>query len=395
MTESTKDYSEKYRAILDASYRQVLAAHKLVKDSKGRVLLLSKECGSGGCVATVDVTYPTMPMLLLYQPELVRASLDPIFDFAQMNAWEYEFAPHDAGMYPFCNGQFYGVQNKKEGKYGRGASYQGDDWSKEVLPSYYLYPKGSKLYDYNRQMPIEECADMILICAFYLKCGGDRGYVQKHLQLLRQWCDYLISKGLIPENQLCTDDFLNHMDKNVNLAIKATVAIGAFAKILEEFGENGMEYTTTAKQWVSEFLSRFPANHMPLSFDDVEDTYSMKYNLMPAKLLGLNLFDETVIRREIEVCLKHKLPFGIPLDHRSNLTKTDWMMWMAALSDDKQEQETIIELIYNYLVGCNDRIPFADLFDCSTSTAEKFTNRTVQGSMFVLLLKDKIQKGNE
>ena len=114
------------------------------------------------------------------------ASIEPIFDFAKMQAWEYEFAPHDAGMYPFCNGQFYGVKNKTDGKYGRGAGYQGDDWSREVLPPYYLYRKGADLYDYNRQMPIEECADMILICSFYLACGGDREYITGELDLLRQ-----------------------------------------------------------------------------------------------------------------------------------------------------------------------------------------------------------------
>lgn len=389
--EDTQKYSDKYRSILNASYRQTLASHKLVKDSKDRLLLLSKECGSGGCVATVDVTYPTMPMLLLYQPELVKASIEPIFDFAKMQAWEYEFAPHDAGMYPFCNGQFYGVKNKTDGKYGRGAGYQGDDWSREVLPPYYLYRKGADLYDYNRQMPIEECADMILICSFYLACGGDREYITGELDLLRQWCEYLIAKGLIPEKQLCTDDFLNHMDKNVNLAIKATVAIGAFAKLLQTLGCDGTQYETIAKERVAEFAKRFEHSYMPLSFDDKEDTFSMKYNLMPDTLLGLDLFDKATVRKEIDVCLAHLLKYGIPLDNRSNLTKTDWMMWMAALSDNVDEQEQIIDGIYNYLVECIDRVPFADLYDCDTSTAEKFTNRTVQGSMFILLLKNKMK----
>ena len=389
--EDSKVYSDKYRQILNASYRQTLAAHKLVKDSKGRLLLLSKECGSGGCVATVDVTYPTMPMLLLYKPELVRASIEPIFDFAQMEAWEYEFAPHDAGMYPFCNGQFYGVKNKLDGKYGRGAGYQGEDWSREVLPPYYLYRGGADLYDYDRQMPIEECADMILICAFYMACSDDKEYIRDKISLLTQWCDYLISKGLIPENQLCTDDFLKHMDKNVNLGIKATVAIGAFARLLEDLGGDGTKYRDLAEQWVLELKNRFGESHMPLSFDDCDATFSMKYNLMPDKLLGLGLFEHSVVRKEVEVCLSHLLKYGMPLDQRSNLTKTDWMMWMAALSDDVNEQERIIESIKNYLVECIDRVPFADLYDCDTSTAEKFTNRTVQGSMFILLLKNKLK----
>lgn len=384
-------YSNNYKLILDASYRQVLAAHKLTKDSKGRLLLLSKECGSGGCVATVDVTYPTMPMLLLYRPELVKASIEPIFDFAKMRVWKYPFAPHDAGMYPFCNGQFYGIKNNTDGKYACKVGYQGEEWYQEVLPPYYLYPSNSDFYDYNRQMPIEECADMIIICALYLACSNDEEYIRDKMLLLKQWCDYLVSKGLIPENQLCTDDFLNHMDKNVNLAIKSTVAIGAFAQILDKLGLESANYWSISKEWADEIHSRYEYTNTPLTFDDEKDTYSIKYNMLPSILLNLNLFNRETILKELEVSLKNRQHFGIPLDNRSNVTKTDWMMWLAALSDDKVEQEQIIELIYNYLTECSDRIPFADLYDSKLGTAERFTNRTVQGSMFVLLLKDQLQ----
>ena len=390
LAEKTSKYSDKYRAILNASYRQTLGAHKLIKDRKGRVLCISKECGSGGCVATVDVTYPTMPIFLLYSPELVKASIEPIFDFANMDAWEYEFAPHDAGMYPFCNGQFYGLKRKPEGKYGRNMGYQGPDIRSTVLPRYYLYPKGSDLYDYNRQMPIEECADLIIICSFYLACGGDVEYIKSKMPLLKQWCEYLISKGLIPENQLCTDDFLKHMDKNVNLAIKATVAIEAFADLEDKLGEGGSKYHAVAKEWGGEFKKRYPNRHMPLSFDDEEQTFSMKYNLAPAKLLRLNVFDEEIIQREVQVCLDHMTGFGFPLDNRSNLTKCDWMMWVASMSDDINEQEKIISSAHNYLINGMDRVPYADLYDCKTGVAEEFLNRTVLGSMFMLLLKDKM-----
>jgi hypothetical protein len=390
IVEESKVYGEEYLAVLNASYRQTLAAHKLVKDGKGRLLCISKECGSGGCVATVDVTYPTMPIFLLYRPELVRASIEPIFDFAKMDAWEYEFAPHDAGMYPFCNGQFYGVKNKPEGKYGRNISYQGPDIRSTVLPQYYTYPKGSDLYDYNRQMPIEECADMILICSFYLACGGDEEYVKNEMPLLRQWCDYLVTKGLIPENQLCTDDFLKHMDKNVNLALKATVAIKAFANLEKKFGGNGDEYDKVAREWAEEFKKRFGGRAMALSFDEEGKTFSMKYNLAPVKLLGLDIFDKETIEREVQVCLEHNSEFGFPLDNRSNLTKCDWMMWIAAMSDSLDEQKKIIKSAYNYLINGVDRVPYADLYDCQTGTAEEFTNRTVLGSMFMLLLKQKM-----
>lgn len=89
-----------------------MAAHKIVEDRKGRTLFLSKECNSDGCIATADVSYPSAPLYLLYAPELVNGMLYPIFDFARMDAWEYDFAPHDAGIYPYCLGQLYGALNK-------------------------------------------------------------------------------------------------------------------------------------------------------------------------------------------------------------------------------------------------------------------------------------------
>lgn len=383
-------FGEKYLCLLNAAYRQTVAAHKLIKDANGRILLLSKECGSGGCAATVDVTYPTMPFFLLYNPELVRASIEPVFDFAKTDAWEYEFAPHDVGVYPYCTGQFYGVKNKAQGRFAREIEYQPSEYGKQVLPSYYFYPKGAGLYNLDRQMPVEECADMVLICAFYLACGGDKEYVRGKLDFLTKWCDYLVGKSLIPENQLCTDDFLNHMDKNVNLAVKSVAAIAAFAKVLEKLGMDGQKYAEVAAQRAKEMSDMFSDTHMPLAFGDGAETFSMKYNLMPVKLLGLDLFSQDVFKRELDVCLAHRHRFGFPLDNRSNLTKSDWMMWMAALSDDAGEQETIIGGIVDFMKETSDRMPFPDLYDCETGTVEKFTNRTVQGSMFVLLLKNKM-----
>jgi hypothetical protein len=182
------------------------------------------------------------------------------------------------------------------------------------------------------------------------------------------------------------------MDKNVNLAVKATVAIKAFALLEERFGGNGDKYRAVAKEWAGEFAKRWAGKPMALSFDDEGGTFSMKYNLAPAKLLKLDVFDEATIQREVQVCLDHNLEFGFPLDNRSNLTKCDWMMWIAAMSDSLDDQKKIIKSAYNYLAGAIDRVPYADLYDCETGVAEEFTNRTVLGSMFMLLLKDKLAK---
>lgn len=391
ISKSAKKYGEKYELILKAAYRQVVAGHKLVKDGKGRLLFLSKECGSCGCIATVDITYPTMPMLLLYAPELVRASMQPIFDFAQTDVWEYDFAPHDAGMYPFCNGQYYGIRNRTEGRYGITMDYYNGLNGKDVLPPYYLYPKGSHIYDYAKQMPIEECGNMILCAALYAVCGGNKDWLRENLHILTKWCDYLVQKGLIPENQLCTDDFLQHIDKNVNLAIKSVAAIGAFGKLLGLLGIDGQKYTSIAENRAETILKEYKDMHMPMCFGGEADTFSMKYNFVPAMLLGLDLFPQEVMEREVQFCLDNSRRFGIPLDNRSRMTKTDWMMWMASLTEDKGRREQILDFIYKILTESPDRVPFSDwIVDCETGHYREFVNRTVQGSMFVLLLKEKL-----
>ncbi|MBQ8685734.1 MAG: DUF4965 domain-containing protein [Clostridia bacterium] len=378
-------FGEEYLHILKASYRQAIAAHKLVKDGKGRVLFLSKECGSGGCVATVDVTYPSMPLFLAYRPELVKASMEPVFEFARMDVWDYEFAPHDVGMYPFCNGQYYGVKNKEEGKYGRDIGFR--DWVSDVLPSYYLYPAGSDIYDFDRQMPVEECADMLLIGAMYLRRSGDKEFIRANFDLLQKWCNYLINDGLIPQNQLCTDDFLSHIDKNVNLSIKSVVSLGAFAQMCEVLGASGEAVRRIAEKRAREIMAMFRGRPSPLSFDDGADSFSMKYNLLCDKLLKLRLFSDEFIEREVDTMLAHACEFGCPLDYRSETTKTDWMLWMAALTEDKEKIRTIVGFIYDFLTRSEDRRAFPDWYDCKTGAAKEFVNRTVQSSTFVLSLR--------
>ena len=71
MEESGK-LGEKYEYITSLAYRQAIAAHKLIEDTEGNIIFLSKEDDSNGCIGTLDVTYPSIPLFLKYNPELVK-----------------------------------------------------------------------------------------------------------------------------------------------------------------------------------------------------------------------------------------------------------------------------------------------------------------------------------
>jgi hypothetical protein len=61
----------------------------------------------------------------------------------------------------------------------------------------------------------------------YYQATGDAPWVDKHYTALLQWTGYLVSDGLVPAEQLSTDDFAGTLSNQTNLAVKAIVGIGA------------------------------------------------------------------------------------------------------------------------------------------------------------------------
>ena len=348
--------SEKYADIISLVYRQVIAAHKLVQKD-GELLFFSKECYSNGCIGTVDVTYPSIPMFLIYNPELVRGMLNPIFEYAKgYHGWEYEFAPHDVGTYPKANGQVYG--------------YEKDD------PEYIL----------SRQMPVEECGNMILCVAAYLKYGGDIEFLKQHYDILKQWSDYLLRFGYDPGNQLCTDDFAGHLEHNCNLSIKAILAIAAFGKMMNLLNKDGSKYLNKAKEFAELWgKESFDGDHYKLAFDK-KGSWSLKYNLIWDKFLDINMFDEKVTRTEVDFYKSKMNKYGIPLDSRKDYTKSDWQMWTTCLASDSQYMNMVIDAMWQFVNDTPDRVPFADWYETKTPYKNYFQNRTVQGGLFAPLL---------
>lgn len=360
LTESQAAGGEKYRDILALTYRQAIAAHKLVADEAGEVLFFSKENFSNGCIATVDVSYPSIPLFLRYNPELIKGMMRPIYKYAMSRDWTFDFAPHDAGTYPKANGQVYG-ENKLE-----------------------------------YQMPIEECGNMLLMAAAICKYEGDTDFAREHWEPLTRWAGYLLQNGLDPENQLCTDDFAGHLAHNANLSIKAILGIAAYSFMCDKLNmQEGASYLAAAQNMAKEWVSMADAgDHYKLTFDSPDDSWSMKYNLVWDHLLDLHLFPQEIAAKELDYYM-HKLNrYGLPLDSRDTYTKSDWLVWCASMSSTQAQFESLISPLWDFMNETPARVPATDWYDTITAEQKNFQNRSVVGGFFIQLLmqesKDKL-----
>jgi hypothetical protein len=359
-TELTADLQktggDKYAALCALAFRQCISAHKLAVDFDGTPLFLSKENFSNGCIATVDVTYPSAPFFLLFNPELLRAMLTPILDYAGTSRWKFPFAPHDLGTYPLCNGQVYGGGERTE-----------DD-----------------------QMPVEECGNMLILLAALTQVEGHTEYVQKYWPTLTKWAEYLREKGLDPENQLCTDDFAGHLAHNVNLSLKAIMGLGGFAALCEKTGrtDQAATYRQSAQAMAEEWVKMADdGDHYRLAFDK-PGTWSQKYNLVWDTLLGLNLFSPEIARQEIAYYKTKQNVYGLPLDNRSEYTKLDWIVWSATLAEDPADFTALVEPLYTWANETPTRVPLTDWYWTTDGKQVGFQARSVVGGLYIPLLKD-------
>jgi len=347
-----------YARLCALAYRQCFAASKFVADAQGQVMSFSKENFSNGCIGTADVFYPMAPQFLLFGPSLTKSFLVPYMNYAASPRWKFPFAPHDLGQYPHANGQRYG----------------GGEHSEE------------------NQMPVEESANLLLLMAALATMEGNADFAGLYWPQLEQWAEYLKAKGYDPENQLCTDDFAGHLARNVNLSAKAICGLAAFAGLCALRGDSAQadEYAGLAKTFVQRWMQEADdGGHYRLAFDR-PDTWSQKYNLVWDHILGLNLFPDSVRRKEMDHYLRVQNRYGLPLDNRSTYTKLDWVLWSATLTQTPDDFRALLLPVYRFLNETPDRVPMTDWYWTQDARLRGFQARPVVGGVFLQMLYDPV-----
>lgn len=369
---------EDYQLICAAAYRHSICAHKLIADSQGRMVFLSKENDSNGCIGTVDVSYPSSPLYLKYNPALVVALCRQVLHFAQLPAWPFDFPPHDVGRYPYATGQVYGAKERPQ--------LGGELRHGDVCPPYYLYPADADCYQLASQMPVEECGNMLVMLYAASYYGASLDLSEGDLSLLETWADYLVKHGEDPGDQLCTDDFAGHLAHNVNLSAKAIVGLACYGRLLQQMGhEKAGHYAGIAQQMAASWLKRCQVNGFTaLTFDKAG--WSMKYNLAWDRVLKLGLFDEAFYQQELQSYLPRINQYGLPLDSRATYTKSDWILWVASMAQDDDTFQQLIGPVARYIRETATRVPFSDWYDSLTGNYVHFIARSVQGGVFMPLL---------
>lgn len=350
ITNARKAGGDEYAELCALTYRHVIAAHKLLKDDEGNLLFLSKENNSNGCINTVDLTYPSAPLFLVYNTELLKGMMNPIFYYSESGRWTKPFPAHDIGTYPIANGQVYG-----------------------------------------EDMPVEEAGNMLILAAAVSMVEGNADYALKHWETLTIWADYLVDKGLDPENQLCTDDFAGHLAHNANLSVKAIMGIAGYGYMAKMAGKkkDSEMYIQTARRMAVKWQSLAKdGDHYKLAFDK-PGTWSQKYNMVWDLMFDWGIFDPNILKTEFQYYLKVQNAYGLPLDSRREYTKSDWVLWTACMAPDREGFDKIVSPIYRYANETTSRVPLSDWHETVTGKMTGFKARSVLGAYYMKMLFEK------
>jgi len=388
MGDLTQAGGAKYAWVCALAYRQCLAGNKIVADRNGQPLMFPKENSSSGVMSTVGVSYPMSPQFLLLSPTLLKAALVPILAYSSSGRWRWPYAPHELGRFPIANGPTY--DGGEEG---------------------------------GHPMPVEDTGNMLIMLAALAQIEGNADFCKPWWPLIEGWAGYLKTNGFDPEKQLSGDDFAGAIAHDANLSLKTICALGGFARLCElrgrpltpslaspaatgrehggpdaervvkpgeepEWISKAAEYSRLAKTFAARWMQEADdGGHFRLAFDQ-PGTWSQKYNLVWDRVLGLHLFPDSVREQEMQFYRARLNEFGLPLDSRETYTKLDWELWVATLTQHRDDFAALANPVWRFVNETKQRVPLSDWVWTQRAAQRDFQARPVVGAFFLQLLYD-------
>lgn len=298
------DEAEAYYSIVALSARQIMGAYVYAIPPSSTTtttttgardgaeastpLMFQKEISSDGNVNTVDVLYPATPFFLWANPDMLKWTLEALYQNQEGGFYPNGYSMHDLGSnFPNATGHV-----------------EGND----------------------EYMPVEESGNMILMSYAYYKFSGDSAWLTSHYALLRQWARYLTEFALVPSGQLSTDDFAGTLVNQTNLALKGIVGLQAMGAIARLAGEpaDAANFSATARDYYDQWLALAvdPShNHTMLAYE-WRSSWGLLYNTFFDKLLNLGLVTDDVYEMQSAWYAQVSQVFGVPLDNRVRITYT-------------------------------------------------------------------------
>ena len=110
------------------------------------------------------------------------------------------------------------------------------------------------------------------------------------------------------------------------------------------------------------------------------------------KLWGLNLFPNNAMKREMYYYSRKQNTYGLPLDSRADISKTDWIMWTASMAADNSDFLSFVSPLYKYINETTSRVPISDYYNTKTGTMVGFKARSVVGGHWMKVLMDNFDR---
>ncbi|KAF2101922.1 DUF1793-domain-containing protein [Rhizodiscina lignyota] len=321
-----------YSDILALSLRQIFGGVDVTAEStnSSTPLAFMKEISSDGNVNTIDVIFPTLPFWYALAPNYIRLLLEPDMAYMATGRWPRQFAIHDIGSnYPNATGHDNGAEE---------------------------------------DMPIEESGNILILSYAYQLATGDTSFTTKYSALFKQFADYIAANGLYPTNQLSTTDGLGSFTNMTSLGIKSAVSLAAYGKMTGQ-----SNYTSLGRSFASTIntigTGIFTSNATDQPYFDIvydNTTWYMQFNIMPDKLLGLDVFNQSTFNAQSAFYPAVRSQAGVAIEELAQWGKTDWQMWCAAASlgtpTGNATAQMFVDDLHAFMANGMNTIPFSDRY---------------------------------